>query len=327
MRPAMHGIIGQTDAMRRVQALIDKAAACTLPVLVQGESGTGKELVARAIHERSARGDRRFFSENCSALSEGLLESELFGHVRGAFTGADRDRKGILELAHGGVLFLDEIGDMSLRMQSKLLRALQEREIRPVGGKESIHIDVRVISATHRGLQAMIRDGTFREDLLYRINVITIQLPPLRERRGDIPALVEHFLERIAVETGLPRKECSPGALELLAAWDWPGNIRELENTIQRAVALGDGRRVEAADLPDRIRHLMITEEAPNYSAQEKAGEHLLIEKALHNFEGDKTRAARFIGWSRPKLYRRMRAYGIPMTFGRARRLLAGPGH
>jgi len=296
-------------------------------VLVQGESGTGKELVARAIHERSARADRRFFSENCSALSEGLLESELFGHVRGAFTGADRDRKGILELAHGGVLFLDEIGDMSVRMQSKLLRALQEREIRPVGGKEVIHIDVRIISATHRTLQAMIRDGTFREDLLYRINVITIHLSPLRERRDDIPALVDHFLERIAAETGLPRKECSPGALELLASWDWPGNIRELENTIQRAVALGDGRRVEAADLPDRIRHLMITEEAPDYSAQGKAGEHLLIEKALHNFEGDKTRAARFIGWSRPKLYRRMRAYGIPMTFGRARRLLAGPGH
>jgi len=328
-RPAVRGIVGLTDAMRRVQALIDKAAACTLPVLVLGESGTGKELVARAIHERSARGDRRFFSENCSALSEGLLESELFGHVRGAFTGADRDRKGILELAHGGVLFLDEIGDMSVRMQSKLLRALQEREIRPVGGKETIHIDVRIISATHRGLQSMIREGTFREDLLYRINVITIHLPPLRERRGDIPALVDHFLDRIAVETGLPRKECSPGTLELLTAWDWPGNIRELENTIQRAVALGDGRRVEADDLPDRIRHLMITEEAPDYSAQDKAGEHLLIEKALHNFAGDKTRAARFIGWSRPKLYRRMRAYGIPMAFGRARarHLLAGPGH
>jgi DNA-binding NtrC family response regulator len=313
------GIIGVTEAMRRVHALIDKAAACSLSVLIQGESGTGKELVARAIHDRSIRGTRRFFSENCSALSESLLESELFGHVRGAFTGADRDRKGILELAHGGVLFLDEIGDMSLRMQSKLLRALQEREIRPVGGKEPIRIDVRLISATHRSLPALIREGAFREDLLYRVNVITIHLPPLRERRDDIPSLVEHFLGRIASETGLPRKQCSSGTLELLAAYDWPGNIRELENVVQRAVALGDGRHVEPGDLPDRIRHVMITEEAPHYSGAGKAGEQLLIEKALFNYDGDKTRAARFIGWSRPKLYRRMRAYGIPKDFGRER--------
>ena len=312
-----HGIIGTTDSMRRVQGLIDKAASCALPVLIHGDSGTGKELVARAIHERSARAPQRFFSENCSALSESLLESELFGHVRGAFTGADRDRKGILELAHGGTLFLDEIGDMSLRMQSKLLRALQEREIRPVGGKETIRIDVRVISATHRSLPGLIREGRFREDLFYRVNVIAIELPPLRLRRDDIPALVDHFLDRIAGETASPRKTCSSGALELLAAWDWPGNIRELENVVQRAVALGDGPRIEAGDLPDRIRHLMITEEAPDYSAQGKAGEHLLIEKALHNFEGDKTRAARFIGWSRPKLYRRMRVYGIENGFGR----------
>ncbi len=313
-----HGIVGSTEGVRRVHELIDKAAACTLPVLIQGESGTGKELVARAIHERSARAGHRFFSENCSALTESLLESELFGHVRGAFTGADRDRKGILELASGGVLFLDEIGDMSLRMQSKLLRALQEREIRPVGGKSTIRIDVRLISATHRNLRALIKNASFREDLFYRMNVITVQLPPLRERRADVPALVGHFLERIAVDTGLPRKECSPGAMELLRGYEWPGNIRELENVVQRAVALGDGLRIDAFDLPDRIRHMMITEEPPHYSAEGKAGEQLLIEKALFNFEGDKTRAARFIGWSRPKLYRRMRAYGIPIGMGRA---------
>jgi DNA-binding NtrC family response regulator len=203
-------------------------------------------------------------------------------------------------------------------MQSKLLRALQEREIRPVGGKATIPIDVRIISATHRNLRALIKEGAFREDLLYRVNVITIHLPPLRERRADIPALVEHFLDRIAAETGLPRKDCSPGALELLVGYEWPGNIRELENVIQRAVALGDGLRIEPEDLPDRIRHLMITEEPPHYSAAGKAGEQLLIEKALFNFEGDKTRAARFIGWSRPKLYRRMRASGIPIAFGRS---------
>jgi DNA-binding NtrC family response regulator len=176
-----------------------------------------------------------------------------------------------------------------------------------------------VIAATNRKLTDMVAAGTFREDLLYRLNGFTIHLPPLRERREDIPALVEHFLARIAAETGLPRKECSPGALELLLAHEWPGNIRELENVIQRAVALGDGGRIEAPDLPDRIRHMMITEEAPHYSAHGKAGEQMLIEKALFNFEGDKTRAARFIGWSRPKLYRRMRAYGLSIDFGRAR--------
>jgi len=317
-RSRPHGIIGSTDAMRRVHHLTDKAASCSLPVLIQGESGTGKELVARAIHERSGRQERRFFSENCSALSESLLESELFGHVRGAFTGADRDRKGIFELAHGGTLFLDEIGDMSVRMQSKLLRALQEREVRPVGGKETIRVDVRIISATNRSLRTLIKEGAFREDLFYRVNVITIDLPPLRERRDDIPALVNHFLEHIAVETGLPGKEFAPGAFELLTGYEWSGNIRELENVVQRAVALSDSLRIEPGDLPDRIRHLMITDEPPRYSGTGKGGEQLMIEKALHNFEGDKTRASRFIGWSRPKLYRRMRYYGIPIHFGRA---------
>jgi len=301
-RPRPHGIIGSTESMRRVHLLIDKAAACSLPVLIQGESGTGKELVARAIHERSSRQDRRFFSENCSALSESLLESELFGHVRGAFTGADRDRKGILELADGGTLFLDEIGDMSLRMQSKLLRALQEREVRPVGGKETIRVNVRIISATNRSLSTLIKGGHFREDLFYRVNVIAINLPPLRERKEDIPALVDHFLDRIAIETGLPRKEFSPGGLELLATYEWPGNIRELENIVQRTVALSENLRIDATELPDRIRHLMITEEPPHYSSAGKGGEQLMIEKALHNFEGDKTRAARFIGWTRTEL-------------------------
>src|SRR5262245_12366630 len=311
-------IIGSTESMRRVHHLIDKAAGCMLPVLIQGESGTGKELVARAIHQKSGRQTQRFFSENCSAISESLLESELFGHVRGAFTGADRDRKGILELAHGGTLFLDEIGDMSVRMQSKLLRALQEREVRPVGGKETIRVDVRVISATNRSLRNLIKEGLFREDLFYRINVITIDLPALRDRKEDISALVDHFLDRIAADTGLPRKQFSPGALELLAGYEWPGNVRELENVVQRAVALSESGRIEAAELPDRIRHLMITEESREYSGAGKGGEQLMIEKALHNFEGDKTHAARFIGWSRPKLYRRMGHYGISIQFGRA---------
>jgi transcriptional regulator with PAS, ATPase and Fis domain len=312
------GIIGTTEAMRRVHDLIQRAAGCSLPVLIQGESGTGKELVARAIHRLSGRQQRRFFSENCSALSESLLESELFGHVRGAFTGADRDRKGILELADGGTLFLDEIGDMSVRMQSKLLRALQEREVRPVGGKDTIRVDVRIISATNRSLRGLIREGTFRNDLFYRINVVAIDLPPLRQRKEDIPVLVEHFLDRIASETGLPRKHFSPGAIELLMSDEWPGNIRELENVIQRAVALSDDPVIDASALPDRVRHVMITEESPTYLGAGKGGEQLMIEKALHNFEGDKTRASRFIGWSRPKLYRRMRHYGVPIDFARS---------
>jgi transcriptional regulator with PAS, ATPase and Fis domain len=314
---ASGGIIGSTESMRRVHHLITKAAACSLPVLIQGESGTGKELVAQAIHQKSGRSAQRFFSENCSAISESLLESELFGHVRGAFTGADRDRKGILELAHGGTLFLDEIGDMSVRMQSKLLRALQEREIRPVGGKESIRVDVRIISATNRSLHGLIKEGTFREDLFYRINVITVDLSPLRDRKEDIPALVEHFLDRIAAETALSRRAFSCGALELLSEYDWPGNIRELENVVQRAVALSETDRIDATELPDRIRHVMITEESREYSGAGKGGEQLMIEKALHNSEGDKTQASRFIGWSRPKLYRRMRHFGIPIQFGR----------
>jgi len=311
------GIIGSTDAMLRVRRLITKAAACSLPVLIQGESGTGKELVARAIHQSSCRQAQRFFSENCSAISESLLESELFGHVRGAFTGADRDRKGILELAHGGTLFLDEIGDMSVRMQSKLLRALQEREFRPVGGKETIRVDVRIVSATNRSLRGLMREGSFREDLFYRINVIAVDLPPLRNRKEDIPSLVNHFLDRIAAETALPRKEFSSGSLELLGGYDWPGNIRELENVVQRAVALSEHDRIDATELPDRIRHVMITEESREYSGAGKGGEQLMIEKALHNSEGDKTHAARFIGWSRPKLYRRMRYFGIPIQFGK----------
>ncbi len=318
--PRPHAIVGPTEAMQRVHRLIDKAAACSLPVLIQGESGTGKELVARAIYERSARREHRFLSENCSALSESLLESELFGHVRGAFTGADRDRKGILELADGGTLFLDEIGDMSLRMQSKLLRALQEGELRPVGGKETIRVDVRIISATNHSLHTLIREGRFREDLFYRINVVTIGIPPLRDRKDDIPSLVDHFLDRIAAQTGLPRKPLTPGAMELLLGYEWPGNIRELENIVQRAVALGDGLIIDADDLPDRVRHVMITDDSHHYKADGKGGEQLMIEKALHNFEGDKTRAARFIGWSRPKLYRRMRNYSIPIGFARAGR-------
>ena len=313
-----HGIIGSSESIQRVHHVIDKAAACTLPSLIQGESGTGKELVARAIHDRSSRRNCRFFSENCSALSESLLESELFGHVRGAFTGADRDRKGILELADGGTLFLDEIGDMSVRMQSKLLRALQEHEFRPVGGKEIIRVDVRLITATNRSIRGLIKEGKFREDLFYRVNVITITLPPLQDRKEDIPLLTDHFLDRITRETGLPRKEFTQGAMALLMGYDWPGNIRELENIVQRAVALSDEPRIEGSDLPDRVRHVMITEEPPRYSSVGKAGEQLMIEKALHNCEGDKTRAARFIGWSRPKLYRRMRVYEIPIGFARA---------
>ena len=196
--------------------------------------------------------------------------------------------------------------------QGSISGSLRGREV-----KETIRVDVRIISATNRGLRGLIKEGAFREDLFYRINVITIDLPPLRDRKEDIPSLVAHFLDRIAADSGFPRRQFSVSALELLAGYEWPGNIRELENVVQRAVALSESERIEAEELPDRVRHLMITEEAQNYSGDGKGGEQLMIEKALHNFEGDKTHAARYIGWSRPKLYRRMRHYAIPIHFGR----------
>lgn len=315
-----------SPSMARIERLIGKAAACDLAVLIVGESGTGKEIVAREIHRRGLRSARPFFSENCAALTETLLESELFGHLRGSFTGAERDRKGILELAHQGTLFLDELGDMSLAMQSKLLRVLQEGEVRPVGSRTTTRIDVRFISATNRDLHRLVEQGLFRLDLFYRINVITIALPPLRDRREDIPNLIEYFVQRYARRAGCAEKQFNEHALDLLCAYSWPGNIRELENTVYRCLVLSEDARIESADLPERIRKVEGFFEGRTHSQLPKTGEQILIERALRDSLGDKAKAARYIGWSRPKLYRKIREYGISIDCGRPNRLMTTPG-
>ena len=328
LEPRANKPLGGIDSpsMARIERLIGKAAACDLPVLIVGESGTGKEIVAREIHRRSLRSGKPFFSENCAALTETLLESELFGHVRGSFTGAEKDRKGILELAHQGTLFLDELGDMSLAMQSKLLRVLQEGEVRPVGSRTTTRIDVRFISATNRDLHRLVEQGLFRLDLYYRINVISIALPPLRDRREDIPNLVEHFVQRYARRAGFPRKQFSVHALDLLCAYSWPGNVRELENTVYRCLVLSEDSHIESLDLPERIRQMEGLFEGRARAQMPKTGEQILIERALRDSLGDKAKAARYIGWSRPKLYRKIREYGISIDCGRPSRPAAAPG-
>jgi two-component system response regulator HydG len=246
-------IVGASSRMREVFALIESVAPTDATVLVLGESGTGKELVARAIHKRSQRRDKAFVPVNCSALAETLLESELFGYVKGAFSGASSDRRGLFEEASGGTLFLDEVGDISHATQVKLLRVLQESEIKPVGATTVRKVDVRVVAATNRDLRKAIRDGAFREDLFFRLNVLPIELPPLRERRGDIAMLVQHFVAKYAERFRKSVRGVDPAALDVLVANDWPGNIRELENTIQRAVLLAHGEVIGRAALPREV--------------------------------------------------------------------------
>ena len=247
-------LIGNSDAMQKVRAMIDKVAETDATVLVRGESGTGKELVARELHERnSARRNASFVAVNCAALPSELIESELFGHEKGAFTGAAARREGKFEQAHGGTLFLDEIGDMSSNVQAKLLRALEERRIERLGANESIPVDVRIVSATHRPLEQEITNGNFRADLFYRLRVVTVEIAPLRERREDIPLLVETFLRLASERYELPQRALSQGALSRLVEYNWPGNVRELKNTIDRAVIMAEGDEVTPKDLPDEI--------------------------------------------------------------------------
>jgi two-component system response regulator PilR (NtrC family) len=247
-------ILGRSDAMQHVFATIRMVASTTSTVLVTGESGTGKELVARAVHFNSLRRDQAFVAVNCGAMPEPLLESELFGHVRGAFTGAHASKKGLLEAADGGTIFLDEIGEMSPSMQVKLLRVLQDRRFRRVGGTEEMGADVRVIAATHQDLMKMVAEGRFREDLYYRLNVLSISLPPLRDRREDIPLLAEHFLQQFASEMGKRVQTISAEAMQLLQEHTWRGNVRELQNAIERAVALEQTETILPESLPDHLR-------------------------------------------------------------------------
>ncbi|PYU47222.1 MAG: hypothetical protein DMG53_09725 [Acidobacteria bacterium] len=246
-------IIGQSPKMRAIFDMIQTVAPQSSRVLITGESGTGKELVARAIHENSVRAQAPFITINCGAFPETLLESELFGYMKGAFTGANDNRRGLFQAAHGGTLFMDEIGNMSLTMQVKLYRVLQEGKVRPIGSTEESDVDVRIIAATNKEFEKEIAEGRFREDLYYRLSVIPIQVPPLRERRDDIPLLARHFLERFRTTMGKPIEGISPEGMTRLESYDWPGNVRELENTMERAVALETGREISLRVLPDRI--------------------------------------------------------------------------
>lgn len=295
-------IISQSAVMEDLLAQARRVAASDVSVLIQSESGTGKELLARSIHDASERGQGPFVAVNCSAIPEQLLESELFGHVKGAFTGATSPRKGLFQEARGGTIFLDEIGDMPISFQSKLLRTLQENEVRPVGADNSIAIDVRVISATHRNLEAAISDGSFRGDLYYRLNVVMLELPPLRERSEDIPLLVNHFLQVNAEKSGQGRKKFSPEALALLVAAPWPGNIRQLQNVVAQTHVLASGPIIPATLVQKALR----TDAAPLLTLTEARDqfERDYLIRLLQMTEGNVTKAADLAGRNRTELYK-----------------------
>jgi DNA-binding NtrC family response regulator len=311
----LHGIVGSSAKIQDVLRMISRLKDTRTPVLITGESGTGKELVARAIHFRGSMASRPFVAVDCGSLVPTLIESELFGYEKGAFTGALRSKPGLFQSASGGTIFLDEIGELPLEMQAKLLRVLQEKEVRPVGSNQKVKVDVRVVAATNRDLEAEYRKGAFRKDLYFRLNVVTVNLPSLRERRSDIPLLVNWFLERYAAGGGI---QVTNHALKCLLQYDWPGNVRELENCIERAVALGDRRIIDMGDLPPGI--------VSATSSNELAGEYgnsgltttdledierATIQRVFEQVNGDKAMAGKMLGISRATLYRKLKRYNI----------------
>jgi DNA-binding NtrC family response regulator len=306
--------IGNSEAVAQLKQLVARVAATDSTVLIRGESGTGKDLVARAIHAASPRSARPLLSINCAALPDTLLESEMFGHVKGSFTGAVRDKEGLLQAAEGGTFFLDEVGEASATIQVKLLKALEEKIITPVGSTRPVKVDVRLVAATNVDLEELTKEGRFRADLYYRLNVIPIYIPPLRERRDDIPLLVDHFRQRIAERTGSEAKQITQDAMQLLIAYAWPGNVRELEHMLERAILFAKGKRVSAADFPDKVR-----ENAPVPVAyDERAATPTLetIEKAyiawvLQQTGGQKAKAASILGIDSSTLYRKIDRYGL----------------
>jgi len=309
-RPGFGGFVGISPRMQRVYKLIQKVAQHNYPVLIMGESGTGKELVARSIHFSGPRKNKPFAPVDCSSLVPTLIESELFGYVKGAFTGAQHSKQGLFESAGDGTLFLDEIGELPTDLQSKLLRALQEHEIKPVGSNERIGIRARVIAATNRDLEAGIRTGNFRQDLYFRLNVVQIKLPPLRDRKADIPLLVNSFLEKFS-DPARPTQIISEDAMRRIMAYDWPGNIRELENAIERAVALGSGPILHVGDLPSNLQYTASAEKLPDTDelVPLEALERRAIFRALRETSGDKLAAARILGIGKTTLYRKLKQY------------------
>ena len=303
--PAHKGLIGRSEGMRDVFIAIGKASSASATVLITGESGTGKELAARAIHYGSVRSSAPFVPVNCGGIPEGLLESELFGHVKGAFTGATESRAGFFHAADGGTIFLDEISDMSLAMQVKLLRVLQDKEVCMVGSNRTRKVDVRILAATNKDLLDLVKKGLFREDLFYRLNVITIVIPPLRERGDDILLLAHHFLTQFAAEAGKSTPGFSDEALQSLRSYNWPGNVRELENVIQRLVVMTDGDLIEVPDLPSLMRFSALRNTGLTRTLAEVEGEY--ITNVLASVDGNKTRAAEILGIDRKTLREKLK--------------------
>lgn len=309
-------IIGESPAMMQVLDLVSNVAVTDATVMIRGESGTGKELIAQAIHANSKRKYFPIVAVNCGALSESLLESELFGHEKGAFTGANYQRKGKIELAHGGTLFLDEIGTISTKTQVELLRVLESKEFVRLGGHKTLHVDFRVIAATNQGLEEQVERGEFREDLFYRLNVFTIELPPLRKRRSDIPLLANHFLERYALQMNKPIRQIEPAAMDILVRSDWPGNVRELANAIERAMVIGHPPAIRATDLPFRLAQDEApsrTREDDSLASMEKAHIALILDQLNWNI----THAAQRLGIDRATLYNKIKKYKLREEAGR----------
>jgi len=308
-------VLGESAAMRRVHELLSRIVDSDSSVLITGESGTGKEVIAKALHQRGSRSQRPFVAINCAAMPETLLESELFGHARGAFTDARAAHTGLFVQANGGTLFLDEIGDLPLALQPKLLRALQERTVRPVGGTEEVPFDVRLIASTNRDLESAVEEGRFREDLYFRINVIHVTMPPLRARGADVLLLAQHFLAHYAAAAGKRIDGLSPAAAERLLAYTWPGNVRELRNCIERAVALTQYDQITVDDLPEKIQayrssHVLVTSDNPTELVALEEVERRYILQVLEAVGGNKTLAAQVLGIGRKTLYRKLEQYG-----------------
>jgi len=310
------GLLGESPAMHQLYELLARVAETETSVLVTGESGTGKEVVARSIHQRSARRERPFVAINCAAMPEQLLESELFGHVRGAFTDARTNKTGLFVQANGGTIFLDEIGDMPIGLQPKLLRVLQERRVRPVGATSEVPIDVRVVAATNRDLEQAVEERRFREDLYFRINVIHLELPPLRARGNDVLLLAQHLLEHHAKKSQRAVLGLTPAAAEKLVRYSWPGNVRELGNCMERAVALAKYDQIRAEDLPDRVRthkssYVIVASDDPSELVPMDEVERRYVLRVLAAVNGNKATAARILGFDRKTLYRKLERYGV----------------